>query len=537
MSARAWPWLEGLLLAALVSAILVAGGEAVRASYHGYLHVSVGEAVLRDGLRPENPYHAGVPLRYYTLYPLLGVITGQLGQGGPLWAFALWSVVAALLLPPALDAFGKRCGLSHAARRASFWCALLGFNAFGWLGFLFSSGEPFGTPPVYALMPLTFARESFGWDARLQAFLPKFLNVSSYALALPFLLWALAALRARWVWLPLGVCLALNPIVGAFAALVIAIWRVQEWRTWQWKGLLQWGIAGILAVLLALPFLLPSFVPAPQGPSLSGNPQLGGSALANLLGPQHALLWPALAGLCLLPHAARWSIAVPAVLAAVAVAWGEMPQGNEYKLARLLGLVLALPAGVWCAAQWQRGRAWLPLALAALSLPTFAASVWAYLRYGESAPPLVLEARNGRMIPKAWAEQALSYDARMWESYAPEEAVLVVPPQLFRGAQSRALVQGSLYAPVAHHALYADLPQIHNEGQPDLGARLDELSAFYLGTPAQAQVALAAMRARLADRPLVLMCVPPAHEAWLAESGAEEVQADTWYLKALKGSR
>jgi hypothetical protein len=77
--ARIVPWIEGGVLALCVLAILALGGEAVRASYHGYLHVAVGEAVVRDGLRPENPYHAGSPLRYYTLYPWLGVMIGRVG--------------------------------------------------------------------------------------------------------------------------------------------------------------------------------------------------------------------------------------------------------------------------------------------------------------------------------------------------------------------------------------------------------------------------------------------------------------------------
>ena len=74
-------WAEGALLALAIFFILALGGESVRASYHGYLHTTVGEAVLRDGLLPENPYHAGSPLRYYTLYPTLGVLLGKIGIG------------------------------------------------------------------------------------------------------------------------------------------------------------------------------------------------------------------------------------------------------------------------------------------------------------------------------------------------------------------------------------------------------------------------------------------------------------------------
>ena len=112
------PWLEGLLLACLVAGVFVVGGETVRASYHGLLHTAVGEAVWREGFLPENPYHAGESLRYYTLYPWLGVTLGKL-FGGPFWGFACLSILAALLFGPAFDALGRSLSLPFGARRAS----------------------------------------------------------------------------------------------------------------------------------------------------------------------------------------------------------------------------------------------------------------------------------------------------------------------------------------------------------------------------------------------------------------------------------
>jgi hypothetical protein len=530
---RVWPLIEGLLLAVLAGSVLVLAGEAVRASYHGYLHASVGEAVLRDGLQPENPYHAGSPLRYYTLYPLLGALLGRIGGIGPLWAFAGLNMFAALLLPIALDALGRRLGLEFRARRAAFWAMLLGFNGLGWLGYLFTQGDPFGSAPVYALMPMTLAREGFGWDARLQAFLPKFLNVSSYALALPFLLLALAATRARLAWLPLGLALALNPIVGAVAGVLIAARELLHWNRTTWAQRGAWLATGVAGAAAALPFLLPSFVSPPSGPSLTGKPDLGGSPLANLLLPQLLLWVPAWQGLRSFGILERrlWCVGIGLLSGLVLV--GEMPQGNEYKLARLLSVLLALPAGIWLA---QRGRSWWIFGVL-LTLPTLAISVHAYLSYGRQSPPLVLEVQAGRLVPAAWAEQQLSRDARLFEAAADPRAVLVVPPQLFRGAQSRALVQGSLVAPFAHHALYADLPQIHNEGQEDLAARLDELRDLYLGSEAQSEVALRAMRARFPDRPLLILCVPDSREQVLAGSGAREEHWGAWFVPAFSESR
>ncbi len=515
MSERRWPWIEGALLAACVLLLLALGGESVRASYHGYLHASVGEAVLRDGLLPENPYHAGVSLRYYTLYPVLGVLLGRV-CGGALWGFALLDVLAALLLAPALDAFGRCLGLSFRARRASFLVAVLGFNGLGWLGYFVAHGQPFGAPPVYALAPMTLMSESFGWDGRLQAFLPKFLNVSSYAIALPFALWALAAARPRASWIPLGLALALNPIVGGFAAVVLAAWRLAELRALGRRGTLAWILAGLAAALLALPFLLPSFVPAPRGPSLTGNPALGGSRLANLLGPQHLVLLPALLGLCALARRERVRLLVPIVLAAVLVLVGEMPQSNEYKMARLLGLVLALPAGAWIATLSARGR----IACAALglaTLPTAGAVARAYLAYGEQSrlPPL---------------ERVLAPELAALEARADRRAVLLLatPEELARA--TRGLVQGNPLAPLLHHPLCVDRPQIHNEGQPDLAERLADFDAFEQRGDA---AALERLRQRLRSRPLLVLLPSAPAAACLRAAGAQELGSGAWMLPAL----
>src|SRR6185436_12303810 len=164
----------------------------------------------------------------YTLYPLLGAAIGRLGIG-PLWAFALIDVLAALLLAPALDALGRAFGLSFRARRAAFLAAVLGFNGLGWIGLVGAEDPGRGVPPVYALLPMTFGGARFGWDARLQAFLPKFLNVTSYAIALPPALLALAiCARGKKAFVRVAVLLALslalNPLVGGLAGACAAIW-------------------------------------------------------------------------------------------------------------------------------------------------------------------------------------------------------------------------------------------------------------------------------------------------------------------------
>jgi hypothetical protein len=483
---RVAPWIEGAALAVVVALILVLGGEAVRASYHGYLHATVGEAVIRDGWQPENPYHAGAPLRYYTLYPWLGVVLGRF-VGGPLSGFVLLNILSALLLAPALDALGRELGLSFAARRAAFVAAVLGFNGLGWIGIALRGTAAFGEPPVYALMPMTFARESFGWDARLQAFLPKFLNVSSYAIALPFALWAiqLAAnddrrgTRALRAIVPLALSVALNPIVGGLAGAVIAVWAAPTLARGTVRERSAWPLAGVVSLVLALPFLLPALQPAPHGPSLTGNPALGGHPLSNLLGPLIAILVPAVIGVRWMDARARWRLLVAAAFAAVLVVIGEMPQGNEYKMERLLALLLALPAGLWAARAHggvARALAWTA---AFACVPTTLCVPWAYVAYGSHAARLPLAEEHGRLsVRSVLGARSLAPSILAAEASADPSAVLVMPLDAPGSRLPGTLVQGNALAPALHHALFVDAPQIHNEHFDDLAERLELVGAL-----------------------------------------------------------
>ena len=217
------------------------------------------------------------------------------------------------------------------------------------------------------------------------------------------------------------------------------------------------------------------------------------------------LLVPALLGLALLARRERVLLWVPIAIAAVLVVVGEMPQGNEYKMARLLGLVLALPAGVWIASL--RGRALRAVCvLGFATLPTTLAVARAYLVYGErvqfpAVPP----------IPAAEREA----DAR---------AVVVcdAPEELLRA--TRGLVQGNPLAPFLHHPLFVDSPQIHNERQPDLAERLED----------QRESALERMRARLPTRPFLFLWPGAPLLERLRAAGARELGPDTWLLPALR---
>lgn len=516
-------WVEGGALALVVVLLLALGGETVRASYHGFLHVRVGQAVLDHGLIPENPYHAGTPLRYYTLYPALGVLLGKLGLG-PLWGFGLLNVLAALLFGPALDALGRAFGLSGDARRWAFVAAVFGFNALGWIGMLVAAGEPLpGAAPVMRLAPLTFAGTPLGWDQRLQAFLPKFLNVSSFALALPFGLWALAgairpaAARPVRVALAAAAALALNPLVGGFTGLLMAVWLLPE--LWRGSGAkrLVWPLAGALALLLALPFLLPALLPAAVGgPRVQV--QLGGRPFADWFGPLALLLPVSFLGWPKLAPGLRWRWAVAAVAAGLLLGWAELPWGNQYKMARIGGLLWALPAGAGLAVLAARRR-WLPWAFLAVCLPTTGLIPGAYLRWADESPALPLTVEGGKLSFRPESSDAIPPPVLEAEAAAPADAVLLIDPFGLAARLGGGRVQGHPLAPLFRHALAVDLLHVHNEGQPDLELRLRCAAGLYLpDTGLDLASSLGDLRDLFPGRPLLVLVRPD-------DPGAAEVAA------------
>ncbi|MCH2101104.1 MAG: hypothetical protein MK209_04215 [Planctomycetes bacterium] len=477
-------WVEGAALATVVGVVLWAGGDVVRASYHGYLHATIGEAVRAEGLQPENPYHAGTPLRYYTLYPWLGTWLGAWGLG-TMAAFAWLQVFSALLFAPALDALGRAVGLAWTNRRIAFWLTVVGFNAVGWVGWWWNPPSDTAVP-VFALESMTFASSAWGWDARLQAFLPKFLNVSSFALALPAVLWALAAgWRARFegasawkILLPAAVALAINPLAGGFAGLILLFWGAP--RLIQGNGVerLAWIGAGAGAILIALPFLLPAFESAPQGPSLTGSVRFEHDGVLNVLGPLWLLLPWAIAGQLKVRNRGRataWVVA--AGLALGIAAFVQLPWGNEYKLVRLAGLLLAISAAA-CFGPSSKWRC-LAVVLIFFAAPTTALVVRTYLDWGQNGVTPALTQSGGEwQVREAVADKALP--TRMHAALLQEEraAVLWMNPAHPGIKAARGLVQGNVLAPALGHALFVDSPHIHNDGYEDLAYRL----AWTVGT-------------------------------------------------------
>jgi hypothetical protein len=254
---------------------------------------------------------------------------------------------------------------------------------------------------------------------------------------------------------------------------------------------------------------------------MTGKVALGGRPLSNLLGPILILLPLGALGLRSLPPSARRRFLFGAAIAAALVMLGEMPQGNEYKMSRLSGLLWALPAGAWAAdlSGSSGPRRWLPAALALVCVPTTLAVPWAYLGWSAHAEKLPLEVHGGVLAPRAPGLSSL-FEA---EARADPRAVVLLAPS-FPGADAGAgLVQGNALAPALHHPLFADLPQIHNDRVQGLAERLAMLEAAYgLDERESVSAALARVRSTLPLRPFLVFTVDsePEPAASLAPLGA-----------------
>ena len=530
------PWLEGFLLACIVAAVFVVGGETVRASYHGLLHTTVGEAVWRDGLLPENPYHAGEALRYYTLYPWAGVTLGHF-LGGPFWGFAWLSILAALLFGPALEALGKSLSLPYAARRAAFWAAILGFNGWGWT---FSNGQEtvalLGQSPIILSQSLT-SFQGWSWDARLQAVLPKFLNVSSFALALAPGMWALAAgihpiTQPKKFILPGALALALNPLVGGVVALMVALAKTPLlWR--HPRQAMPWLTAGVLATLLALPFLMPLFAPAPVGEQMTGAVAFQAPFGVNFFGSLGLLAGAAIWGCKAWDTAPRRRFLLGMLLLLGLAAGAKLPWANEYKLFRLLGIGLALPAGLVLSKLWL-GGGWsrlVPLLLGGLCLPTTWLMVQAYGAWGNQNQVEHLQSQAGRLVVHAdVASTIFPASFSKAEAHASAEAVLVMALEHPGSRLGGGVVQGNALASILHRPLFVDLPQIHNAGISDLGQRLRWVSRlFHPDASSRNQVdVLLAMCKKMASRPLLVLWPPQLGTKPHSPSLGQRVKVPEW---------
>ncbi len=537
------PLVEGGLLALLVLASMTLGGETIRTGYEGYLQVTTGEAVLSGGLLPENPYHAGTTVPMATLYPTAGVLIGKL-FGGPLWGFAILQILAAALFAPALDSLGRSLKLGTAARRLVFLAAVLLFNGLGWLGALHEAGgdlitamgmgEAYMAPmPIISLMPLSLAHSDFGWDARLQGFLPGMLDITAFALTLPFLLlavsWSLrqgvAAQRRAAVCA--GIAVALDPQIGGIAALAMLLHLGMGLM--RGRSARDAAISAAVFLAIALPFLLPTMFAA-TGPPSEPFAFMGAGGWANMLGPLALLLPLAAFGLRGLAPRSRKVVAIFAGACMLATLF-DFPADLDRRWVRVAALFLALPAGALLA---QLGRRSWGMAVVGLllvgSLPTTVRAFQAY-RNWDVTELLVLQVVDGHFEVKEEKLQAWPPGIAAAEANLPDDAILFVHPG-HPGTRVGGLMSGlgNALVPVFQHPLYVDAEQRLNRGSIEELERRQRLTVALWGRPGTIPMggltpaaALAEIRSEFPDRHLAMVVTdrPSADELALQTLGAE----------------
>lgn len=537
------PLVEGGLLALLVLASMTLGGETVRTGYEGYLQVATGEAVLSGGLLPESPYHAGATVPAATLYPTLGVLVGRL-FGGPLWGFAILQILAAALFAPALDSLGRSLKLSTAARRLVFVSAVLLFNGLGWLGALHQAGgdlmeaigmgEAYMPPmPIISLMPLSLPDTGFGWDARLQAFLPGMLEIAAFALTLPFLLLAVSwSLRdgvaaQRRAAICAGIAVALDPQVGGIAALAMLLHLAVGLM--RGRAARDAAVSAAIFLAIALPFLLPTML-APGGPPSTPFEFMGAGGWANLLGPLALLLPLAALGLREIAPRGRRVVAIVAGACMLATLL-DFPADLDRRWVRVAALFLALPAGALLA-QLSR-RSWgiaLVGVLLVGSLPTTVRAFQAY-RNWDLSELLIIQVVDGRFEVKEEKLRAWPPGIAASEAELPDDAILFVHPG-HPGTRIGGLMSGlgNALVPVFQHPLYVDAEQRLNRGFGEELERRQQLCIALWGRPGTIPMgglsptaALAEIRSEFPARTLAMVVTdrPAADELGLQALGAE----------------
>ncbi|MCH2111878.1 MAG: hypothetical protein MK213_03390, partial [Planctomycetes bacterium] len=228
--------------------------------------------------------------------------------------------------------------------------------------------------------------------------------------------------------------------------------------------------------------------------------QLGGQPFWNWLGPLVGLLPWGMLGLKRMDPSTRWGLLGFLGLAGLCVLLIRLPWGNEYKFARLGALLWVIPAarGLEHFSEHRKHVPWLCLGA---FLPTAVLCAHAAVTWAESAkstPPLVLTKGSVEWDP------ALGYQPTVdWLRHSETSAVLLVDPGEWGAPGS---LQGNPWAAVVPQALAVDFLHVHNEGQPDLEARLADAFAVYRSKDSVKVLAgLESMRAEFAGRVLLVL--------------------------------
>ncbi|HEX5633890.1 MAG TPA: hypothetical protein VFX50_11715 [Gemmatimonadales bacterium] len=402
----------------------------------GSFHAGVVWAVER-GLPPEDPFNAGLPLRYawgthawaagwLVLAPRLGPLTPFVWSGA-------CAAAAALL---AVGALARRLGGSAGAETLAQALLLVGAAPFGWLilAARASTGDVRGLAELDRLL-------GHGVDPAFRALDPGWLQPSlvlpldKFVVLTPFA-WPLAGAAVAWLavagwldtrarralaWLALTIAAVIfaHPFTGAALAVMGIAGTAAMWR----GGMARPAIAGLVVALVAGVLVTVPYLVVLAGPG-GDTVRLGTTA--------SGIFSVVIGGAIVLPLAFRALLASPKhdgfprfclgalallVVAACVVSVRGQNQAKYLSVAFLLASAPAAVGAMRLPAASRRGAAVL-LALAVG--PTVVASVWAYAHANAasydvpSRPPAEILTAVRRWVPRSAILVDLTYDRERW---------------------------------------------------------------------------------------------------------------------------
>jgi hypothetical protein len=424
-------WLMALALTALIVVPLLVN-PVLRIRSDAWFHAAVAESIGRAGLPPDDPYYAGIQLRYFWAYH---VYLLTLRSAVPASLFALMAAINVVFFPIYLMTLFALSSRTGARRSGPFWSMLLavfGINVFGSL--LLAGRVAFGETRGLALLRgiveggshYVLINLALHYVGSISFFLDKFLVGSAFAMTLGMFLvavyflvgWLVLGDRRELVFAGLfaGSAILFHTVIGlslmlcgcgALVALSLRGMRTGEHATTR-RSLIGLALLGATA-LLCVPYLR-TILP-PRGPG------------AGLFAVNGVFLWTVLAGGIL-----------PVVLFAVRVrregikgtgatfilfligftlllgTFARMPLENIDKIVYLVLLPLVVLAGGGVPLlrplfeKVPRLGAGLGMFLIACGAATIALGLAGYIRdRGENIPvPL----KNGRIAPSAADREA-----------------------------------------------------------------------------------------------------------------------------------
>jgi hypothetical protein len=314
----------------------------------------------------------------------------------------------------------------------------------------------------------------------------------------------------------LGLCIALNPLVGAFSVLLIVGQALLCNSGELLSQIITWAKLGAVSAIIAVPFIAPLLLNA--GASAAPDKQLpfvGDGAFFNILGP--CLLLALMSAFVALKLSAKQQkVILLASILAVLFSFSSLPFSNEYKFPRLFAIFLAIPAGAMVV-RYVKG--WVPMLalgiLAILSMPTMFSTIKAYAYWNVSQSLPLTTSSNGDLVSRLVDDNlqpAIPQSVLEAIQELDSDAVIMMHPRFPKVAS---MAQGNQWAPALQHTLLVDRPQIHNYAySPEVLSRLGLVVSFWGSNdwPATAdpdnyvpQPALSQLRQIVAGRSLAIL--------------------------------